>query len=127
MAAVTGQPAQKGRVSQLEGKECIGGGTDIEWGVFCALDALEGASGRVLPGLVEELVLAATEAVLEPSLCGVVEEGTAVEEGDAVLGERVRVLGNAGVVDAGGDEEGEGEREERGGAHSVRGGGGLEG
>lgn len=77
---------------------------------------------RLLPGLVEKLGLSSAEAVAEPALGGVVEDGKPMEERDAVFGERVRVLGDAGVVDAGGDEgedEGEGDEGSREGSHGA--------
>ena len=54
---------------------------------------------------------------MQPPLCGLVEEREAIEEGDAVLGEREGVLGDAGMVEAGGDEEREGEGDEGGSEH----------
>ncbi len=69
------------------------------------------------PWLIQKLELSSAETIMEPAFGGVVEHGETVEEGYAILGERVRVLGDAGVVDAGGDEGCEGEGEERGGQH----------
>lgn len=66
--------------------------------------------GRIVRRLIEELGFAATEAVAEPPLGGVVEEGSAVEEGDAVLGDGKEVLGER-VEPAGGGEGGGGGEE----------------
>ena len=95
--------------------------TDLRRGVVRALNALERVGGprRLLPWLLEKLELAAAEALAKPALGGVVEDGEAVEEGDAELGERVGVFWDARVVDAGGGEEGKGEGEKGGVAHCV--------
>jgi hypothetical protein len=66
-------------------------------------------------GLIKELGLAATQAVGEPEGGGVVEDGPAVEEGDAKLGEGMGVR-REGVEEAGGGQGGE-EEEEEGGRH----------
>lgn len=67
-------------------------------------------------GLIKELGLAATQAVGEPEGGGVVEDGPAVEEGDAKLGEGMGVR-REGVEEAGGGQGGEEEEEEEGGRH----------
>ena len=59
---------------------------------------------------------------MQPPLSGLVEKRETVEEGDAVLGERERVLRDAGVVETSGEDEGEREGDEGSREH-----GGLEG
>lgn len=65
----------------------------------------------VFPGSIEKLELAALQAFLQPSLGGVIEDGQAIEKGDAILGESEEVFGE-GMVQTCVDVYGEGEREE---------------
>ena len=66
-------------------------------------------------GLIKELGLTATQAVGKPEGGGVVEDGPAVEKGDAKLGESMGVRWE-GVEEAGGGKGGE-QEEEEGGRH----------
>ena len=68
----------------------------VYWG-DCSL-ARVGGERVDCPRLVEELLLAAAQTISEPALCGVVEDGEAVEERDSVLGKRVEVFGER-IVD----------------------------
>lgn len=83
---------------------------------LAALDAFQlGRRGRrVPPGLVEELELAALEAVAEPAICGLIEDGEAVEERYAVFRKDIGVLGDERMVKASSGEEGEEKESERG-------------
>ena len=45
------------------------------------------------------------EAIVKPSFGRLVEDWETIEEGDAVLGERKRVLGDAGVVETSRDKQ----------------------
>lgn len=49
----------------------------------------------MLPGLVQELWLAPSESILQPPLDCLIEDRQSVEEGNAVLWERVRIVRNA--------------------------------
>ena len=88
--------------------------TDIGRSIVRAFDAPELVYWRMGlgPRLVKELEIASGKAVVQPPLSGLVEDGETIEEGDAVLGERVGVLGDERVVDACVDE-----RPERGREH----------
>ena len=94
---------------QQRGSRC----TDIGRDIVRAFDAPELVYWRMGlgPRLVKELEIASGKAVVQPPLSGLVEDGETIEEGDAVLGERERVLGDAGVVETGRDEQREGKRE----------------
>lgn len=70
-----------------------------------------------IPWLIEEFEFASPQTFCEPALCGVVEDGETVEEGDPVLGERVKVLCecivNAGLDDVDGDEDNGGDEDDK--------------